>query len=328
MSLGRRDFITLLGGAVAAWPIAARAQQLAMPVIGFLSPGSPEDYAGRMNAFRRGLTEMGYVEGHNVAIEYRGAQYQYDRLSALAADLVSRQVSMIVTVGTPATLAAKAATNAIPIVFSMGADPVQLGLVSSLNRPAGNITGVYMLNTAVVGKRLEILHELVPAAGTIALLANPSSAFTEAETKALHEAARALGVELRVLNAAHESEIDTAFTTLAKEGSIPLVVSTDNLFADKPVRLIVLAARHAVPAIYGYRDAAVAGGLMSYGPDLTDPYRQIGTYAGRILKGATPNDLPVQQAVKVEFVINLNTAKALGITFPLPLLGRADGVIE
>jgi len=323
----RREFITLIGGA-AAWPLAARAQQPAVPVIGFLSPGSAEDYTSRMSAVRRGLAEIGYVEGHNVAFEYRGAQYQYDRLSALSADLVSRQVSLIVTVGTPATLAAKAATNTIPIIFSMGADPVQLGLVSSLNRPGGNITGVYVLNTAVAGKRLDLLHELVPAAGAIALLANPSSAFTEAETNALHEAARALGLELRVLNAAHESEIDTAFATLAKERSMPLVVSGDNLFTDKPVRLVVLAARYAVPTIWAYREAAVAGGLMRYGPDIADAYRQIGTYAGRILKGAKSTDLPVQQAVKVEFVINLNTAKALGITFPLPLLGQADAVIE
>jgi putative ABC transport system substrate-binding protein len=324
----RREFITVLGGAAAAWPLAALAQQPAVPVIGVLSPGSLETDSSRLNALRQGLMGIGYVEGHNVAIEYRGARYQYDRLPALAVDLVRRQVSAIVAIGTPGTLAAKAATSTIPIVFTMGADPVQLGLVSGLNRPGGNITGAYILNIAVAGKRLEILHELVPAAGVIALLANPSSAYTEAETNVLHEAARALGVELRVLNAAHESEIDTAFATLAKEGSIPVVVSADNLFADNPVRLVVLAARHAVPAIYGYRESAVAGGLMSYGPDLTEAYRQIGTYAGRILKGAKPNDLPVQQVVKVEFVINLNTAKALDITFPLPLLGRADEVIE
>jgi len=322
----RRDFIRLLGRA-AAWPFAARAQQ-AMPVIGFLSPGSPEADTGRMNAFRRGLTEIGYVEGQNVAIEYRGAQHQYDHLSALAVDLVSRQVTVIVAVGIPATLAAKAATNTIPIVFTVGADPVQFSLVTSLNRPSGNITGVYILNTAVMGKRLELLHELVPATSVIALLANPTSAFTEVETKELHEAARALGVELRVLNAANESEIDTAFATLAKEHSVPLVVSADNLFTDRPVRLVVLAARHAIPAIFPYRGFAAAGGLMSYGPHLADAHRQVGTYAGRILKGAKPTELPVQQAVKIELVINLNTAKALGITFPLPLLGRADEVIE
>jgi putative tryptophan/tyrosine transport system substrate-binding protein len=242
----RREFITLLGGAAAVRPLAARAQQPAMPAIGFLSPGSPEADTGRMNAVRRGLTEIGYVEGHNVAIEYRGARNQYDHLPALAADLISRQVTVIVTVGTPATLAAKAATNALPIVFSIGADPVQLGLVTSLSRPSGNITGVYALYTAVIGKRLELLHELVPAVRIIALLANPSSVVTEAETKELQEAALALGVKLRVLNAANESEIDIAFTTLAKEHSVPVVVSSDNLFTDQPVRLVVLAARHAI----------------------------------------------------------------------------------
>jgi putative ABC transport system substrate-binding protein len=229
----RREFITLLGGA-AAWPLATRAQQPAMPVIGFLSPGSPEADASRMNAVRRGLAEIGYVEGQNVAIEYRGAQHQFDRLPALAADLVSRQVAVIVVVSTAGTLAAEAATSTIPIVFGMGADPVQLTLVSSLNRPGGHITGVYVLNTAVMGKRLELLRELVPATGVIAVLTNPRSAITEFETKELHEAARAVGVELRVLNAVDESEIDTAFATLAKEHSVPLVVSTDNLFTDRP----------------------------------------------------------------------------------------------
>jgi putative tryptophan/tyrosine transport system substrate-binding protein len=281
-----------------------------------------------MNAVRRGLTEIGYVEGHNVAIEYRGARNQYDHLPALAADLISRQVTVIATVGTPATLAAKAATNALPIVFSIGADPVQLGLVTSLNRPSGNITGVYALYTAVIGKRLELLHELVPAAGVIALLANPSSVVTEAETKELQEAALALGLKLRVLNAANESEIDIAFTTLAKEHSVPVVVSSDNLFTDPPVRLVVLAARHAIPAIYAQREFVAAGGLISYGASLADGYRQVGSYVGRILKGAKPTDLPVQQAMKVQLAINLNTAKALRITFPLPLLGRADEVIE
>jgi putative ABC transport system substrate-binding protein len=323
----RREFVSLLGGAV-AWPLAARAQQAAMPVIGFLSPGSPEADVGRMNGLRRGLMEVGYVEGQNAAIEYRGAQYEYNRLPALAADLVSRQVTVIVTVSTPAILAAKAATSTIPIVFAMGADPVRLGVVASLNRPGGNITGVYNLNTAVTGKRLELLHELVPTARVVGYLANPKSAFTEPETKELSEAARALGVELRMLNIVSESEIDTAFATLAKEPSVPLLVSSDNLFADRPVRFIVFAARHAIPAIYPYREFAAAGGLMSYGPDLADGFRLAGTYAGRILKGAKPTDLPVQQLVKVEFVINLNTAKVLGLTFPPPLLARADEVIE
>ena len=322
----RRKFITLLGGA-AAWPLGARAQQ-PMPVIGFLSLGALEADTSRMNGLRRGLAEIGYVEGQNVAIEYRGAQYQYDRLPALAADLVNRQVSVIVAVSTQGTLAAKAATNTIPIVFAVGGDPVQFGLVTSFNRPGGNITGVYNLNTGVMGKRLELLHESVPTARVVGYLANPKSTVAGPETKELHEAGRALGVELRVLNATNEGEIDTAFATLAKEHSVPLVISTDNLFTDRPVRLVMLAARHAIPAIYPYRWFPTAGGLMSYGADLADAYRQVGNYAGRIVKGAKPTDLPVHQVVKVELIINLKTARALGLTIPLPLLGRADEVIE
>jgi len=322
----RRKFITLLGGA-AAWPLGARAQQ-PMPVIGFLSLGALEADTSRMNGLRRGLAEIGYVEGQNVAIEYRGAQYQYDRLPALAADLVNRQVSVIVAVSTQGTLAAKAATNTIPIVFAVGGDPVQFGLVTSFNRPGGNITGVYNLNTGVMGKRLELLHESVPTARVVGYLANPKSTVAGPETKELHEAARALGVELRILNATNEGEIDTAFATLAKEHSVPLVISTDNLFTDRPVRLVMLAARHAIPAIYPYRWFPTAGGLMSYGADLADAYRQVGNYAGRIVKGAKPTDLPVHQVVKVELIINLKTARALGLTIPLPLLGRADEVIE
>src|SRR5262245_27272078 len=280
--LKRREFISLLGGAAVAWPLVARAQQAAMPVIGFLSPGSPEADADRINAVRRGLAEIGYVEGQNVAIEYRGAQHQFDRLPALAVDLVGRQVSVIVVVSAPGALAAKAATNKIPIVFSIGADPVQLSLVASLNRPGGNITGVYVLNTRVMGKRLELLHESVPTARVIGYLANPkNAATTPVETKELHEAARALGVELRVLNAADEREIDNAFATLAKEGSLPLVASSDNLFTDRPVRLVMLAARHDIPAIYPYRYFPAAGGLMSYGSALADAYRQVGIHAGK-----------------------------------------------
>jgi putative ABC transport system substrate-binding protein len=323
----RRDLITLLGGA-AAWPVAVRGQQPKMPVIGFLSLGRTEADAVRINALRQGLKETGYVEGQNVAIEYRGVQYQYDRLSALAADLVSRQVAVIVVVSTQAALAAKAATTTIPIVFSIGGDPVQFGIVSSLNRPGGNITGVFNFNAAVMGKRLELWHESMPTARVIGCLANPKSTITEPETKELHEAARALSVELRVLNAASESEIDSAFASLPKEHAIPLVISTDNLFQDRPAQLVMLAARHAIPTIYPYRWFPTAGGLMSYGTDLADAYRQIGIYAGRILNGTKPSDLPVQQVVKVELVINLKTAKELGITFPLPLLGRADEVIE
>ena len=327
----RRQFLGVLGGAATVpmlRPRVACAQQPAMPAIGFLSPGSLEADTSRMNAVRQGLAEIGYVEGQNAAIEYRGAQYQQDRLSALAADLVNRRVAAIIVVSASGALAAKAATNTIPIVFSIGADPVQLSLVTSLNRPSGNVTGIYVLNVAVTGKRLELLRETVPTARVIGYLANPKSAATAPETKELHEAARALGVELRVLNAANESEIDTAFATLAKERSVPLVVSSDNLFTDRPVRLAVLAARHAIPAICPYREFAAAGCLMSYGTDLADAYRVVGAYAGRILKGAKPTDLPVHQLVKVELVINLNTAKALGISFPLPLLGRADEVIE
>jgi putative ABC transport system substrate-binding protein len=324
----RREFIATLGG-VAAWPLVARAQQPATPVIGFLSPGSPEADTSRMNAVRRGLAEVGYVEGENLAIEYRGAQNRLDRLPALAIDLANRQVSVIVAAATSATLAAKAATNTIPIVFGTGVDPVQFGLVTSLNRPSGNITGVNALNAAVFGKRLELLHELVPATGVIALLENPSSAIAEVETKALHEAARALGVELRVLNVTNAIEIDTAFATiLAKEHSAPLVVSADPLFTNHRVQVVVLAARHAIPAIYAWREFAAAGGLMSYGPDLADAYRQVGTYAGRILKGAKPTDLPVLQVVKVELVINVNTAKAIGVAIPSMLLARADELIE
>ena len=323
----RRAFIAALGGA-AAWPLAAQAQQSTLPVIAFLSPGSPEADVSRLKSLRQGLKETGYVESQNVAIEYRWARSKYDQLPALAADLVARQVAALVTVGTPAALAAKAATNTIPIVFVVGGDPAQLGRVSSLSRPGGNATGVDVLNLEVIGKRLELLHELVPAAPIIAFLANPKSALAEVEAKTLRAAGRALGIELRVLNAASENEIDAAFAILAKDQSTPLLVSADVMFTDQRVQLIVLAARHAVPTIYCYREFAAAGGLISYGPDLADAYRQIGVYTGRILKGAKPSELPAQQAVKVELAINLKTARALGITFPLPLLGRADEVID
>ena len=323
----RREFLSVVGGA-AAWPLAARAQQAPVPVIGFLSPGTREADTSRMNAVRRGLAETGYVEGQNAAIEYRGAQYQHDRLPTLATDLANRRAGVIIAISTSGAIAAKSATTSIPIVFSMGADPVQLSLVSSLNRPGGNVTGIYVLNTAVMGKRLELLHESVAAASIIGYLANPSSAVTEPETKELHEAARALGVQLRLVNAATEAEIDAAFASSAGERSVPIVVSTDNLFTDRPARLVMLAGRHAIPAIYPYRDFAAAGGLMSYGTDLADVYRLVGIYAGKILQGAKPTDLPVHQAVKVELVINLKTAKTLGLSVPPALLARADEVIE
>jgi putative ABC transport system substrate-binding protein len=272
----RRDFITLIGTA-AAWPLAARAQQRTMPVVGVLSPATPEVDANRMNAIRQGLQETGYVEGENVTIEYRSAENQLDRLPALAADLVSREVDVIVTIATPAALAAKAATNTIPIVFSVGAAPVQLGLVTSLNRPGGNVTGVYSSAVTVTGKRLELLHELVPSAGVIAYLANPKNvSITEVETEALRAAGRTLGVELRILNASNSSEIDAAFATLAKDHSVPLLVSSEALFTNQRVQLVALAVRHVIPAIYSYRELAVAGGLMSYGSNLAYEYRRAG----------------------------------------------------
>jgi len=323
----RREFISLLSSAV-VWPLAAYAQQR-MPVVGILSPATSDADANRMNGLRKGLKDAGYIEGENVMIEYRSAENQLDRLPALASDLVSRQVNVIVTIATPAAQAAKSATNTIPIVFSLGVDPVQIGLVSSLNRPGGNVTGVYGMQLAVTGKRLELLHELVPSAGAIAFLANPKSgSLPEVETEALRTAARSLGVELRVLNASNSNEIDTAFATLAKEHSVPLVVSADALFVNQRVQLVVLAARHAVPAIYAFPESTAAGGLMSYGPNLAYLYEQVGGYAGRILKGAKTTDLPVQQALKLELVINLRTAKAFGITVPPQMLTRADEVIE
>jgi putative ABC transport system substrate-binding protein len=280
-----------------------------------------------MRGILRGLAESGYVEGQNVLIAYRGAEGQLDQLPALAADLVDRQVAVIITAATQATLAAKAATTTIPIIFTVGVDPAEFGIVASLNRPSSNLTGLSGLNVAAMGKRLELLHELVPSAGVIALLANVNSVITEVETKAVREAARALGVELRVLGVSNEGEIDTAFVTLAKE-QLPLVISGDPMFTYHMVQLVVLAARYVVPTIYSFREFTAAGGLMSYGSDLPDTYRQVGVYAGRILKGAKPTELPVQQVVKVELILNVKTAKTLGLTFPEALLSRADEVIE
>jgi putative tryptophan/tyrosine transport system substrate-binding protein len=325
----RREFIALIGTAAAARPLAAHAQQQAMPVVGILSPATSEADANRMNAIRRGLKDAGYIEGENVMIEYRSAENQLERLPALAGDLVSRQVNAIATIGTPAAQAAKSATSTIPIVFSVGLDPVQLGLVSSLSRPGGNVTGVFTSELTITGKRLELLHELVPSAGVIAFLVNPQNAsVAEFETETLRTAGRSLGVELRILNASNSNEIDAAFTTLEKDHSVSLVVSADALFTNQRVQLIVLAARHVIPAIYAYRELAAAGGLVSYGINLADLYQRAGAYAGRILKGAKSTDLPVQQAVKLELVINLRTAKAFGISVPPQMLARADEVIE
>ncbi len=323
----RREFISLITGAT-AWPLAVRAQQPALPVVGFLHGASPDGYAPMVTAFHQGLKEAGYVEGHNVAIEYRWAEGHNDRLPALAADLVRRQVAGIVTGGTPSAFAAKAATSTIPIVFSVGIDPVRAGLVASLNRPGGNVTGVAVLTVELAAKRVQLLHELLPTASVIAVLFNPTSPLTEPETSVVQDAARSLGLELHVLNASTESEIDKAFRTLVELRAGALIVSVDPFLTNHRAQIVALAARHAVPAIYGVREFAIAGGLMSYGNDLADAYRQEGIYVGKILSGAKPADLPVQQVVRVEFVINLKTAKTLGLTFPNTLLGSADEAIE
>jgi len=324
----RRELIALLGGA-AAWPLAARAQQAPMPVIGFLSSGSRQFDALRLAAFRGGLSEIGYVESRNVASEYRWAEDHYDRLPALAAELVRRQVAVIVPLGSQSTaLAAKAASTTVPIVFTIASDPVRLGLVASLNRPGGNVTGVTSLASMFVAKQFEMLHETVPSATVIGCLVNPNNPNTETDTREAQEAARTLGLQLHILNASTEREIDTAFTTLTQKGADAVVVVSDGFFNSRPDQFAALAGRHALPAIYAFREFARAGGLMSYGTSIADAYRQTGIYTGRILKGEKPADLPVMQAVKVELLINLKTAKTLGLTFPLTLLGRADEVIE
>jgi putative tryptophan/tyrosine transport system substrate-binding protein len=324
----RREFVTLLCGVAVAWLRAARAQQ-PLPVIGFLSTGSRQFDALRLAAFRRGLSEMGYVESRNVASEYRSAEDHYDRLPALAAELVRRQVAVIVALGSPpAALAAKTASTTVPIVFAIASDPVGLGLVASLNRPGGNVTGVTSLASMIVAKQFEMLHETVPKAMVIGFLVNPSNPNAETDTTEARKATRTLGLELHILNASTEREIDTAFTTLAQKGAGALVVVSDGFFNARSDQFAALAARHALPTIYAFREFAEAGGLMSYGPGFADAYREAGIYTGRILKGDNPADLPVVQATKIELIINLRTAKALGITFPLSLLGRADEAIE
>jgi putative ABC transport system substrate-binding protein len=322
----RREFITLLGSA-AAWPLAARAQQPVMPVIGFLGSETPASFARYVVALQRGLNESGFVEGRNVTIEYRWADGQYDRLPALAADLVRRQVGVIVTNATGAR-PAKAATTTIPIVLATAADPVELGLVASLSRPGGNLTGATSLSSEMVPKLVELLREAVPAANVFAALVNPTSSLAKAYSANLQGAARALGVQVHVLYASTEREVDAIFPTLAQLRAGGLVIHTNAFFINRNQQLAALALRHAVPTIFQYREFAAAGGLMSYGGDLVDTYRVAGVYAGRILKGEKPGELPVQQATKVELIINLTTAKALGLTIPNSLLARADEVIE
>jgi putative tryptophan/tyrosine transport system substrate-binding protein len=326
----RRDFIALLGGAGVTWPLAARAQQPGMPVIGYLGSASPEVWAGRVRAFLQGLNEAGFSEGRNVGIEYRWAEDQYDRLPALAADLVSRGVSVIVAPGSAlAALAAKAATTTIPIVFETGADPVDLGLVTSLSRPGGNLTGIAALAFQLGPKRLEVLHEVVPSAKVLAALVNPAlGKAAETQTRELRAAAGTLGVELLVLEARSDHDFDSAFATLLERRAGGLVIIPDVLLNGRREQLAALALRHAVPAIFQSREFAAAGGLLSYGAIIAESHRLAGVYTGRVLKGEKPADLPVQQATKVELIVNLKTAKALGVTVPPTLLGRADEVIE
>jgi putative ABC transport system substrate-binding protein len=324
----RREFITLSGSAAAAWPLAARAQQPAMPVIGFLNAGARDVFAPRLGAFAKGLGENGYVEGRNIAIDYRWGDGQFDRLPALAADLVRRNATVIAAFGPAAALAAKAATSTIPIVIVSGSDPVQAGLVASLNRPGGNVTGIFLLLIGFEGKRLGLLRDLVPQAALIGTLINPRSPDAQAQLSALQAAAGAVGQQIVVVEAGSEDEIDPAFAALVQGGAAALILASDIFFNTHRERIVALAARHRLPAIYDLREFAAAGGLMSYGTNVLDAYYQNGVYVGRILKGAKASDLPVTQSAKFEFVINLKAAKALGLEFHPQLLATADEVID
>jgi putative ABC transport system substrate-binding protein len=314
---------------LATWPLAANAQQSAMPVIGFLNAASPGGYAPMVDAFRRGLTKVGYIEGQNVTIEYRWAEGKPDRLPGMVADLIRRPVNVLVATTTQAALAAKAATTEIPIVFELASDPVKLGLVASLNRPGGNVTGATQLNIDITPKRLEVMRELIPTATLMAALVNPANpTLAEPTTQALQAAARTLGLQLHILHARSESELDAAFVAALQLRASGLVIGTDPLFSGHSKQLAMLAVRHAVPTIYAWREFAAAGGLIAYGASNLEAYQLTGVYTGRILKGEKPADLPVQQATKIELFLNLKTAKALGITVPTGLLVRADEVIE
>jgi putative ABC transport system substrate-binding protein len=325
----RREFISLIGSVAAAgWPLPAGAQQTPMPVVGFLDPRSPDGMKERLRGFREGLKDTGYVEGENVAIEYRWAENQLDRLPALAADLVRRRVAVIVSGATISALAAKTATTTIPIVFGVAEDPVRLGLVASLGRPGGNMTGINFFSAELSAKRLELLRELVPAATRVAVLVNPTSPITETTLKDVEPAARAMGLQIQVLNASTSREIDAVFATLVRERPDALFVGLDTFLNSRRVQFATLTARHAIPATFSNRDFAEVGGLMSYGADIADALRQVGVYAGRILKGAKPADLPVVQSSKFELVINAQTARVLGLTVPPTLLAIADEVIE
>lgn len=325
----RRELIRMIpGGAAAYWSLAARAQQPAMPVIGFLNGSSPTGYAHMLTAFREGLKEAGYVEGQNVAIEFRWAEGHLDRLPELASDLVHRRVAVIAATSTPANLVAKNATSTIPIVFTTGSDPVRFGLVTNLARPSGNVTGVTQLNVEILPKRIELAHELVPAATEIALLFNPTDPITDPEEKAAQAAARTLGLKLHILQAGTEAELVDAFDAVVRMRAGAFVVATSVLFNGLIDQMAALATRHMLPTVYAYREFVAAGGLISYGPELTDSYRLAGIYTGRILKGEKPADLPVQQATKVELLVNLKAARALNLIIPQGLLARADEVIE
>jgi putative ABC transport system substrate-binding protein len=328
VTISRRELIAALGGAVAMWPLTARAQQPALPVIEFLSSASPGPYAPFVSAFHKGLEEVSYVEGQNVAIEYRWAEGQYGRLSAMAADLVRGQVTVIAAAGTPAAMVAKAATATIPIVFVVVDDPAKLGLVASLNRPGGNATGVNFFVAELGSKQLGLLHELVPAASRVGLLVNPNSPLTELVTRDVTAAASAIGFQIDVVHASDSPEIEAAFGTLVRNRADALLVGPDALLLSRRLQLAILAARHAIPAVYNVREYAEAGGLMSYGTSQTEAYRQFGIYTGKILKSAKPADLPVMQSTKFELVINLPTARAIGLEIPATLLARADEVIE